>query len=78
MRKGEPVGQVTSAAYGATVGACVGLAYVRRKKPVTPDWLAKGGFEVDLAGERLPVTLTLKAPLVDSSLARADSSLARG
>jgi 4-methylaminobutanoate oxidase (formaldehyde-forming) len=63
VRDGEPVGQVTSAAYGATVGASVGLAYVRRDEPVTAAWLAEGGFEVDLAGERLPVTLTLKAPL---------------
>ena len=30
---------------------------------MTAEWLAKGGFEVDLAGERLPVTATLKAPL---------------
>ncbi|MEO6510584.1 MAG: glycine cleavage T C-terminal barrel domain-containing protein, partial [Nocardioides sp.] len=63
VRKGEPVGQVTSAAYGATVGACVGLAYVRRNKPVTSDWLGKGGFEVDLAGERIAVKLSLRAPL---------------
>ena len=63
LRRGEPVGQVTSAAYGATVGASVGLAYVRRGKPVTAEWLAKGGFEVDLAGERLPITVSLKAPV---------------
>ncbi len=63
LRHGEPVGQVTSAAYGATVGASVGLAYLRRDEAVTSTWLAEGGFEVDLAGERLPVTATLKAPL---------------
>jgi glycine cleavage system aminomethyltransferase T/glycine/D-amino acid oxidase-like deaminating enzyme len=63
LRHGEPVGQVTSAAYGATVGAGVGLAYLRRDEPVTSTWLAEGGFEVDLAGVRLPVTATLKAPL---------------
>jgi 4-methylaminobutanoate oxidase (formaldehyde-forming) len=63
LRDGEPVGQVTSAAYGATVGASVGLAYLRRDQAVTSEWLAEGGYEVDLAGERLPVTATLKAPL---------------
>jgi 4-methylaminobutanoate oxidase (formaldehyde-forming) len=63
VRHEEPVGQVTSAAYGATVGASVGLAYLRRDEPVTSAWLAEGGFEVDLAGERLPATVTLKAPL---------------
>ena len=30
-------GQVTSAAWGATVGACVGLAYLRADGPVTAD-----------------------------------------
>jgi 4-methylaminobutanoate oxidase (formaldehyde-forming) len=63
VRDGEPVGQVTSAAYGATVGASVGLAYVRRDQAVSSAWLAEGGFEVDVAGERIPVTATLKAPL---------------
>ena len=63
LRDGEPVGQVTSAAYGATVGASVGLAYLRRDEPVTAAWLAEGGYEVDLAGVRIPVTATLKAPL---------------
>jgi 4-methylaminobutanoate oxidase (formaldehyde-forming) len=63
LRHGEPVGQVTSAAYGATLGAAVGLAYLRRDAPITSDWLAQGGFQVDLAGDRLPITPTLKAPL---------------
>jgi 4-methylaminobutanoate oxidase (formaldehyde-forming) len=63
LRHGEPVGQVTSAAYGATVVASIGLAYVRREEPVTSAWLAEGGFEVDLAGQRLPITATLKPPL---------------
>ena len=48
----RPAGQVTSAAWGATVGAAVGLAYLRNDGPVTADSLAAGGFEVDVAGER--------------------------
>ena len=63
LHEGEPVGQVTSAAWGATVGSCVGLAYVRHDGPVTSDWLAAGGFEVDVAGVRHPATLSLRAPL---------------
>ena len=31
-------GQVTSAAWGATVGSGVGLAYVRHDDPVTQEW----------------------------------------
>jgi len=63
LRDGAPVGQVTSAAWGETVGSCVGLGYLRHHGPVTSDWLAAGGFEVDVAGERHGVRLSLKAPL---------------
>jgi len=63
LRDGSPVGQVTSAAWGETVGASVGLAYVRRDEPVTSDWLDAGGFRVDVGGERFDVRLSLAAPL---------------
>jgi glycine cleavage system aminomethyltransferase T len=63
LRDGEPVGQVTSAAWGETVGACVGLAYVRRDEPVTSDWLGAGGFRVDVGGDQFDVRLSLSAPL---------------
>ena len=63
LRHGAPVGQVTSAAWGETVGLCVGLAYLRSEGPVTADDLAAGGFEIDVAGERFAARLSLKAPL---------------
>ena len=63
LRDGIPAGQVTSAAWGATVGACVGLGYVRADGPVTQAWLDDAVFEVDVAGERFVVHTTLKAPL---------------
>lgn len=63
LRDGVPAGQVTSAAWGATVGSCVGLAYLRHDGPVTSDWLAGGAFEVDVAGDRFPVRCSLRAPL---------------
>ena len=63
LHRGEPAGQVTSAAWGETVGSCVGLALVRADGPVTRDLLASGGYEVDVAGERSPLTLSLSAPL---------------
>ncbi|GAA4745132.1 FAD-dependent oxidoreductase [Nocardioides endophyticus] len=63
LRDGAPVGQVTSAAWGETVGSCVGLGYLRHDGPVTSDWLAAGGFEVDVAGERYAVRASLRAPL---------------
>jgi glycine cleavage system aminomethyltransferase T/glycine/D-amino acid oxidase-like deaminating enzyme len=63
LRDGAPVGQVTSAASGETVGASVGLAYVRRDEAVTRDWLEAGGFRVDVGGELFDVRLSLAAPL---------------
>ena len=63
LHGGSPVGQVTSAAWGETVGASVGLAYLRRDEPVTSDWLAAGGFQVDVGGDRFDVRCTLRAPL---------------
>ncbi len=67
LRDGVPCGQVTSAAWGATVGAAVGLASLRLggpvAAPVTSADLARGGFEVDVAGVRHPARVTLRAPL---------------
>lgn len=63
VRDGVPAGQVTSAAYGATLGACVGLAYVRHDDRVTQEWLDQGVWEVDLAGRRYPLRLSLRAPV---------------
>ncbi|MGC4111896.1 MAG: FAD-dependent oxidoreductase [Nocardioides sp.] len=63
LRDGRPAGQVTSAAYGATVGASVGLALLRSDVPVRQADLDAASFEIDLAGTRYPLRVTLKAPL---------------
>jgi 4-methylaminobutanoate oxidase (formaldehyde-forming) len=54
---------VTSAAYGATVGASVGLALLRTDCPVRQDDLDAWSFAIDLAGELHPARVTLAAPL---------------
>lgn len=63
LRDGEPAGQVTSAAWGATVGAAVGLAYLRADGPVTTASLEDSSFGVDVAGTVVPVRVSLSAPL---------------
>jgi glycine cleavage system aminomethyltransferase T/glycine/D-amino acid oxidase-like deaminating enzyme len=63
VRDGAVAGQVTSAAWGETVGASLGLAYLRADRPVTAESLAGGRFEVDVAGERYAARLSLRAPL---------------
>jgi len=64
VREGRFVGRVTSGAYGHTLGAAVGLAYVE----VSPDELGEivstGGAEVEIAGTRVPATLS-RRPFYD-------------
>jgi 4-methylaminobutanoate oxidase (formaldehyde-forming) len=63
LRDGAPAGQVTSAAYGATVGAAVGLALLRSEGPVRQEDLDASAFEIDVAGDRYAARITLTAPL---------------
>ncbi|WP_426244486.1 GcvT family protein [Nocardioides sp. LHG3406-4] len=63
LSHGEPVGQVTSAAWGETVGAGVGLAYLRHDGPVRQDWLDRAELQIDVAGRRHRVVGSLRAPL---------------
>jgi 4-methylaminobutanoate oxidase (formaldehyde-forming) len=66
LRDGLPAGQVMSAAWGATVGAAVGLAYVWDPGGggVGRDWLLGASYEVDVGGMRSPISVSLR-PLVD-------------
>ncbi len=70
LRDGRAAGQVTSVAYGATVGACVGLAYARRADGgvVEPDHLESGRWQVDLGGRIVDVTVARVAPYDPASL----------
>ncbi len=63
-RDGAVAGQVTSAAWGATVGSCVGLAYLRSADGAAVDraWLNAGDYTVDVGGEVYPINVTLGAP----------------
>jgi len=64
LRDGKPVGDLSSAGYGHTVGASVGLGYVKRADgaPIDAAWLEQAEFEVDLAGTRLKARLSLRCP----------------
>jgi 4-methylaminobutanoate oxidase (formaldehyde-forming) len=59
LHDGEPAGQVTSAAWSATCGAAVGLAYVwrRDRAPVGADDLATGTWEVTVGDAVAPVEI---------------------
>jgi 4-methylaminobutanoate oxidase (formaldehyde-forming) len=68
-REGEPVGRISSGAFGYTLGRAVGLGYV--KVPVDADgrWIEAGKYEIDIAGARLPARASLR-PFFDPSGSR--------
>jgi 4-methylaminobutanoate oxidase (formaldehyde-forming) len=70
LRDGAVAGQVTSAAWGETTGACVGLAYLRAGGDVIDAaWVNAGSYEVNVGGRRYPVAVSLK-PLYDPTNSR--------
>ncbi|HET6626698.1 MAG TPA: FAD-dependent oxidoreductase [Nocardioidaceae bacterium] len=64
LRAGRAVGQVTSAAWGEAMGACVGLAYVADpdSSVVSRAWLLAGDYQVDVGGQVYAVTIGLRPP----------------
>jgi 4-methylaminobutanoate oxidase (formaldehyde-forming) len=64
LRDGKPVGDLTSAGYGHTIGASVGLGYMKRAdgQAIDAAWLEAGKVEIDLAGTRLAAQVSLRAP----------------
>ena len=64
MRDGSAAGLVTSAAWGATLGASVGLAYVRPAAGdvVTRDYAGSGRYQVNVGGKVCDATVSLRPP----------------
>ena len=64
LRDGVAVGQLTSAAWGESVGRAVGLGYLRHPagEVVTPEFLAAGRYQVNAGGDRFPATVSLRPP----------------
>jgi 4-methylaminobutanoate oxidase (formaldehyde-forming) len=64
LRDGAAAGLVTSAAWGATIGASVAMAYVRHPGGglVTPDYLRSGHYQVNVGGQVSGATVSLRPP----------------
>ena len=64
LRDGVAVGQVTSGAWGETLGGCVGLTYIRLPddRVLTPDLLRAGAYQVNVGGQLYPATVHLRPP----------------
>jgi glycine cleavage system aminomethyltransferase T/glycine/D-amino acid oxidase-like deaminating enzyme len=64
VRNGVAAGQLTSGAYGATLGAAVGLGYVRDPAGgrVTAEFIRTGSYQVNVGGQLIPATVHLRPP----------------
>ena len=70
MREGDCVGHLTSAMYGHTIGASIGMGYVHAASADQPrDWFASGCFTIEVAGQAVAARASLQ-PLYDPSAAR--------
>ncbi|MBL8058609.1 MAG: FAD-dependent oxidoreductase [Anaerolineales bacterium] len=59
-RDGRIVGHITSGMFGHTVGAALGLGYLHHDEPITPEWVAAGRYEIEVATERVPARASLQ------------------
>jgi glycine cleavage system aminomethyltransferase T/glycine/D-amino acid oxidase-like deaminating enzyme len=64
LRNGEPAGQLTAAAWGETLGAAVGLAYLRDPagEAVTAGFVRAGQYEVNIGGQLAGAVVGLRPP----------------
>ncbi|HXB49569.1 MAG TPA: FAD-dependent oxidoreductase [Streptosporangiaceae bacterium] len=64
LRNGEPAGQLTAAAWGETLGAAVGLAYLRDPagEVVTAGFVKAGQYEVNIGGQLARAVVGLRPP----------------
>jgi 4-methylaminobutanoate oxidase (formaldehyde-forming) len=69
LHRGNRVGWISSAMYGHTLKAAVGLGYVRQESGVSKEFIAAGGFSVLIGNEEVAATASLR-PLYDPSGSR--------
>ena len=71
-RDGARVGWLTSGGYGYTIERAIGYGYVRNPDGVTASFVTDASYELDVAGERIPATVSLR-PFYDPTNARPRS-----
>jgi 4-methylaminobutanoate oxidase (formaldehyde-forming) len=68
-RNSEIVGYIASGMYGHTLGGAVGLGYVHNADGVTPAFVREGSYEIEVAGQRIPASASLR-PMYDPTSER--------
>jgi glycine cleavage system aminomethyltransferase T/glycine/D-amino acid oxidase-like deaminating enzyme len=66
-RNGIGVGAVRSGSYGYTLGGAVGLFMIAAEETIDEDYIARGHWEIDIAGKLYPVAVSLE-PLYDPKM----------
>ncbi|MGE4611956.1 MAG: FAD-dependent oxidoreductase [Paracoccaceae bacterium] len=66
---GKEVGHLQIAAYGHTLGGAVGIGFAENDAPLTAENVTSGTWEIDVAGERIKATASLR-PLFDPEMAK--------
>ncbi len=70
FRNGRQVGWLSSGGYGYTIGAHIGIGYVRNPaEGVTPEYVLGGTYELEIACRRYPAKVSLE-PLYDPQMSR--------
>ena len=59
-RNGVAVGYVRAGSYGFSLGGAVGLFMIEAGEPVDADYIAKGKWEVEIAGNIYPAEVSLR------------------
>lgn len=68
-RDGERVGWLSSGGFGYTIGKPIGYGYVRNDKGVDAAFVMSGNYQLEVAGELVPASVSL-TPFYDPSGAR--------
>jgi len=68
-KDGAIVGYTSSGNYGHFLGGAIGMGYVRQEGGVTADWVGSGGWEIEVAGTRIPASASLR-PMYDPKAER--------
>ncbi|MGJ0532713.1 GcvT family protein [Methylocystis sp.] len=63
-RNGLRVGWLSSGGYGYSIGKAIGYGYVRNSDGVDPAFVLSGEYQLEIAGERRPATVSL-SPFYD-------------
>ncbi len=62
LRDGVAVGYTTSGSYAHTLGAAIGMGYVKNASGLNADWVRAGRYEIVINGERFAAKPYLRSP----------------